>query len=91
MTDTDRPSDRSVQATRLQMELARLLGVPFAADRETQERSYAEHLGSLVPGLPEPSDGIVSLYLRLPLETLRALVEALREHGPLSTGGREQS
>lgn len=83
MSDQARPSERAVQATRAQMELARLLGVPFCSDRESQERATNDNSGSLVPGLPDDQAGIISLYLRLPVETVQALVDVLREKGPL--------
>lgn len=83
MSDQARPSEPTVQATRAQMELARLLGVPFCADHDSQQRAATDPNGSLVPGLPDDPPGIVSLYLRLPIETVQALVDVLREQTPL--------
>lgn len=74
-------SDREVQATRAQMELARLLGVPFAADQQSQERAEHDHTGYLVPGLPD-AHGLTPIRLSLPLSALLDLVDAARAQHP---------
>ena len=83
MSDQARPPERTVQTTRAQMELARLLGVPFCADRESQDRAETSPEGAVIPELLDGQGAVISLYLRLPVETLQALVDVLRDHGPL--------
>jgi hypothetical protein len=78
-------SEREVVATRAQMELARHLGLAFAADHQSREHAQAEHGAHLVPGLPDP-DGLVTVEMVLSVETLLSLVETIRTANGSASG-----
>lgn len=74
-------SDREVQVTRAQMELARLLDIPFVSDYQSRDRAANDGTGYLIPGLPDAT-GMVTVEVRLPADTLLALVAAARNTPP---------
>lgn len=77
---SETPPAASVQAVRLQMELARLLDVPFTADQAALAQATSGGSGWLAPGLPASpdTDPYVAMHLSLSLPALQRLVAVLK-------------